>query len=241
MNIEEVLRQFGLKTREITLYLGNLELGPTTVSNLARKTGIKRTTIYDIFLGLSAKGLMQQTKKGRKRLISAADPATLFTLLNEKKAALNEVMPLLKSLISTAGSKPSAQYYEGGEGLKEIYRDTLHYTGELQAFVSENIIHLLGRDFSNEYIKKRHQQKIVVRAIGPDTSELRAYKKQDRAFLKQTRLVEARKFPFSIEMNIYGNKVAFMSFKEKIGIIIESNDIANNMRLLFELAWRGSR
>ena len=41
-------------------------------------------------------------------------------------------------------------------------------------------------------------------------------------------------------MNIYGNKLAFMSFSESLGLIIESNEIAKNMRFLFELAWRGA-
>jgi hypothetical protein len=40
-------------------------------------------------------------------------------------------------------------------------------------------------------------------------------------------------------MNIYGNKVAFMSFSEQLGLIIESNEIAKNMKFLFELAWNG--
>lgn len=32
-----------------------------------------------------------------------------------------------------------------------------------------------------------------------------------------------------------------MSFKESMGIIIESNEIAANTRLLFELAWQGAK
>jgi len=63
------------------------------------------------------------------------------------------------------------------------------------------------------------------------------YKDLDEKFIKETRLVSADKFLFTIEMMIYGDKVAFISFKEKIGIIIESQDINNNMRAFFELAW----
>jgi len=161
-------------------------------------------------------------------------------LLDEKKRVLDDVLPQLKSLYNTAGSKPKIRYYEGIEGLKEVYLDTLDYRGELLAFVTENIVEKLGPDFTDKYMTRRVKEKITVRAIGPDTDEIKEYKKQDKVGLKKTRLVSKDKFPFSIEMNIYGNKLSFMSFKEGMGMIIESNEVANNMKLLFELAWTGT-
>jgi len=149
-------------------------------------------------------------------------------------------MPALKSLLNTSGTKPVIRYYEGPEGIKEVYRDTLKYKGELVAFVTENIIAKLGQDFADEYKAKRVKSEITVRVIGPDTPEIIEYKKTDQKDLKETRLVSKDEFPFTIEMNIYGNKLAFMSFTEGLGLIIESNEIARNMKFLFKLAWRGA-
>lgn len=240
MNLNETLAQFGLQNKEDDVYLACLELGQAGVSEIAIKANIKRTTTYDVLANLMRKGLVGQTQKGKKRLFYAEEPEKLSKLLEEKQSKLQEVMPILKSLHNTAGEKPKIRYYEGKDGLKEVYRDTLNYQGELLAFVTENIIKHLGQDFAYEYIKKRQKAKITVRAIAPDTEEMQEYKKNDKEFIKQTRLVPKNKFPFTIEMNIYGNKLAFMSFKEEMGIIIESNEIANNTRLLFELAWKGA-
>lgn len=241
MELNNVLKQFDLNDKESQIYLAMLELGQANVQEIAIKANIKRTTAYDILSSLISQGLIGQTQKGKKRLFYAEEPEKLYKLLEEKREKLNNILPILKSLYNTAGAKPKIRYYEGTAGLKQVYRDTLTYQGELLAFVTENIIKNLGQDFANEYIAKRTKAKISVRAIAPDTEEMINYKKSDKEFIKQTRLVPKEKFPFTIEMNIYGNKLAFMSFKESMGIIIESNAIADNLRLLFELAWSGAK
>lgn len=241
MKIEDVLKQFDLSDKEIKVYLSCLELGQTGVTNLARKAGIKRSTVYDILAELGQRGLIGITQKGKKRRFYAEEPEKLFRLLDDKRAKLEAVMPELKSFYNTAGNKPRIRYYEGVEGLKQVYRDTLGYEGFLHAFVTENIIKHLGQDFADEYKAKRKKAKIFVKVIGPDTEEIKDYKDNDEEDLQATRLVPRKEFPFSIEMNIYGNKIAFMSFKEKIGIIIESNEISSNMNLLFNLAWKGAK
>jgi len=45
---------------------------------------------------------------------------------------------------------------------------------------------------------------------------------------------------FSNEINIFANKVMIASFKDQIGVIIESADVAKTQRAVFELAWLGA-
>jgi len=240
MNLSDQLTQFGLNDKQAIVYLALLELGASSAINLAKKTGILRTTVYDVLIELEKKGLLSQTKKGKKRLFLAEEPENLENILEEKREKLASLMPALKGLLNTSGTKPVIRYYEGLEGIKEVYRDTLKYKGELVAFVTENIISKLGQDFADEYKSKRVKSQITVRVIGPDTEEIKEYKKTDQKDLKETRLVSREKFPFSIEINIYGNKIAFMSFSESLGLIVESNEIAKNMKFMFELAWKGA-
>src|SRR3989344_3084305 len=54
---------------------------------------------------------------------------------------------------------------------------------------------------------------------------------------RETAMVPADKYYFSPEINIYDNKVMIASWKEKLGIIIESHEIADAMKKVFELAW----
>ena len=60
---------------------------------------------------------------------------------------------------------------------------------------------------------------------------------KDNLFCYLSALVPKDSFDFSPEINIYDNKVMIASWKEKLGIIIESHEIADAMKKVFELAW----
>ncbi|EFK95675.1 transcriptional regulator, TrmB [sediment metagenome] len=237
MDINNFLHQFGLSNKESDVYLACLELGSTTVNEISIKANIKRTTTYDVLASLIKQGLIIQTQKAKKRLFYAESPERLKKLLEEKLDKLNQVMPLLKSFCNTIQGKPKIMFYEGRDGLKKVYEDALNYPPEMLAIVTENVLTHLDKDFCDDYIKRRTRLNIRVRAIASENKEMSRYKSEDEKYIKQTKLVAADKFLFTIEMMIYGNKVAFISFKEKLGIIIESEDINNNMRAFFGLAW----
>ncbi|KKU45024.1 MAG: hypothetical protein UX62_C0043G0003 [Microgenomates group bacterium GW2011_GWA2_46_7] len=63
--------------------------------------------------------------------------------------------------------------------------------------------------------------------------------KDNKEELRETIILPRKDFPVSNEINIYQNKVAIMSFgDEKIGIIIESQQIADTQRAIFNLLWK---
>ena len=55
--------------------------------------------------------------------------------------------------------------------------------------------------------------------------------------MRETAIVPADKYYFSPEINIYDDKVMIASWKEKLGIIIESHEISDAMKKVFELSW----
>ena len=67
------LHTLGFSTKEATVYVALLELGTGTVTQIARKAGINRTTGYDILDSLAAKGIVNVTGKEPKQE-SAAEP-----------------------------------------------------------------------------------------------------------------------------------------------------------------------
>lgn len=240
MQINEVLNQFGLQNKENDVYLACLELGYCGVNEIAKKANIKRTTVYDVLAGLKNKGLIGQTINDKKRLFYAESPEKLGQMLEEKQRKLAEIMPFLKSIHNTSGQKPKMRYYEGIEGLKSVYNDILMQNGEILAFIKEDVLNSLGNEFVKEFDKKRKKLNINFKIIGADYDNVIEYAKNDKINNKEIRIVKKEEFPFSLEMNIYGNCVSYVFLEEKIGIIIESTEIANNMRLLFKLAWKGT-
>ena len=70
---------------------------------------------------------------------------------------------------------------------------------------------------------------------------------EDTKRLREIRLVSAQDFDFTNEINIYDHKVAICSFdaglkgeSDMFGVIIESKEVAETQRQIFEMAWRYS-
>jgi sugar-specific transcriptional regulator TrmB len=239
MEIKPVLEQFGLTGRKADVYLAALELGSATVIEIAKKAGIKRTTGYDILMDLEKEGLVSETAKGKKRLFIGEDPEKIKRDLSRKEQLFSEILPQLKSIHNVSGTKPKIRFYEGIEGVKEVYNDTLKYSGEFVAFGSEDVVKILGEHWTYDYIKRRVAKEIRVRAILPHTDYLeKEIQGRDQAQLRTTKLIDRKKYPFSIEIDIYGHsKVALLSSKEMLGIIIESTEIYNTLKFIFEILW----
>jgi sugar-specific transcriptional regulator TrmB len=239
MEIKNVLEQFGLGGKKADVYLAALELGSSTVIDISKKAGIKRTTCYDVLLDLISEGLISETTKGKKRLFVGEDPEKIQRNLKNKERLFSEILPQLQSINNIRGSKPKIRFYEGKEGLKEVYEDTIKHGGEILGFASYDIISVLGKDWANEYLRKRVRAGIYAKGIMPAVEPLmRDFISKDQEQRRSTKVIDPKKYPFSIEINTYGhNRVALMSAKEEIGLIIEGQEIHSTMKLIFQLIW----
>ena len=239
MDIKNTLEQMGLGGKKADVYLAALELGSSSVIEISKKAGIKRTTCYDILLELINEGLISETSKGKKRLFVGEDPEKIQRNLKNKERLFAEILPQLQSINNVRGSKPKIRFYEGKEGLKEVYADTLKYKTEIVGFASDDIMRVLGMDWAMSYLNKRVRKGIWEKMILPGTELLKSeFASKDLEQLRFTKLIDPKKYPFSIEINIYGHQsVALMSAKEEIAVIIEGAEIHNTMKLIFELVW----
>lgn len=235
------LQRIGLNDKEANIYLAALELGESNIQQLAKKSGVRRTTTYDIIESLKSKGLMSRVIRGKKTLFYASDPHKLEDEIEEQKYVLRRILPELLMVANSLDSKPKVRFFEGIEGIKEVYKDTLSYSdGELLAWVSPDAIEAFDLDFlDNDYLPRRVEKKIWVRAIAPEVKKMKGYKEVDEKSLRKTRLADAQMFPLRVEINLYGkNKIAVMSFDEKFGMIIESQRILETLKSIFEMNWK---
>jgi len=239
MEAKKILEQFNLKDKKAEIYLACLELGPATATQIAKRVGIARSSFYEIAEYLINRGLLVQSKKEKKRIFSALNPELLKAEQQEKLNKLEEILPQLKSIYKTTGAKPKIYFYEGLEGINKIHKDTLKYKGEQISFSTEQFLAAKEKQFSREYIKNRVKNKIKARVIGPVSNDFINIKKKDNRELRQTKMIPKDLYDSNVEFLIYGNKVAIINYKENFGFIIESSDVANPLKMVFELIWRG--
>lgn len=238
--LEKDLEKLGLDDKEAKVYLALLELGEGNIQQIAKKSGVKRTTVYDILSSLKEKRLANQLIKNKKTIFFAEDPRKFEENIEERKNTLKKMLPELLSIANRIGGKPKVRYFEGVDGINEIYEDTLRYSDyELIVWGSEKSKYGFGEDFLlGQYVPRRLKKKIWVRAIAVDSPMMRKYKELDEKSLRRTKLIRESNLPLEIEINLYANnKIAMMSFEEKIGLIIESQKIYTTLKSIFEMNW----
>lgn len=231
-------RIFGLNEKETEVYVSALELGEATGFQIYKKTKLKKPTVYYLLDELLKRKLVFLSVRGKKKYYVAEDPSKIKQDIENKLKSFDAVLPQLLSIYNTKVGKPRLRYYEGKEGLKEVYGDTLKYQGEILAFASDGIVSSLGEDFTLDYVKNRAKKRIWMKAIVPDSGKFkRNFIERNFEQLRVTKLVNPKEFGFPIEINIYSNRVAFMSFRDELGLIIESDEIASMMKMLFTFFW----
>lgn len=114
--------------------------------------------------------------------------------------------------------------------------DTLTARSTILGYASVEHQHSFMPGYFPEYYERRMRRGIPVKAILAYTKESFRIKDLDRSHIRVSKIIPL-KFQISPEINIYDDKVAIMSLKEKFGAIIESKDVADAFRKLFELAY----
>ena len=242
LKIEQLLKDSGFLDKEIAIYLAILELGRGTVAEISRKAGINRSTGYVILDSLAGKNLVSVSGKEPKQEYMAESPANLVDYLEtqakkQKNLAesAKEVLPELTSLYNV-GDRPRVFFYEGMAGLEHVYEDSLTSKGDIYSTSTYEEMHETLPKYFSTYYERRAKKKIFVHTFVADTPLARERKARDTIEYRSTSLIPKDKFPVPTDIEIYNNKVMIASWKEKLGIIIESQEIATTLRSVFKLA-----
>lgn len=238
----EFLAKIGLDEKEIRVYLALLKDGAMLPQHIARSTGIKRTTLYEMFPEMIHTGVICEVTQGKRRYFQAVAPNLILRNFEKKYSEIKQGAVDLMALYSLQGLKPNIEIYEGYEGIKRVFKDTLVKNQEIMVYnqVSKYDQKLLDW-VTNEYVPLRVKNNIGVRAIVIE--EEGDVMQSGKNVLRKTRYVPKDRFPFKIEGFIYGSKISFCTTEKggpQVGIVIESKQIADNMRALFNLAWEGA-
>lgn len=235
-----LLTQFGLSDKESAIYVALLELGHADVSSIAQKAGVKRPTAYFVIDDLLRKGFIS-TAAGAVKQFAAENPEKILALERGKISQLEKALPGLVGLSSKSTSKPFVRFFSGIDGVKAVYEESLlqEAGSEMLSWGNAKAVEEGISDFADWYIKRRVENGISLRAIVTDTPYHRAIVARDKDELRQTKLLSKELFTQDVEINVYADKVAMISFVEgeMIGVIIQSRVFTAGHRQMFELLW----
>lgn len=251
MQIQVVLKNFGLSEKEIAVYLALIELGSSSVRTISQKARINRGTTYDILKSLINLGIISYYNKESKQYFIAERPETLLAVIDKKQEELREVkenieesLPLFKTIFEKQGGKPVVKLYEGLIGIRHILEDVLKSMDRVKdktyyVYSSSTVrknVHQAMKDFSNKRIRRRIKVKTI--ALGKGGSTVGLDERKWMQFSKEKGLEDLRS---TYEIIYGGNKVAHISLdnaENPVGVVIENQEIYQTQKLIFEYNWK---
>ncbi len=246
--VVSALSDFGLSDVEIAVYQTLLALGARPASVVAQRSGLKRAHTYNVLQALMQRGIVQEYIKGSVKHFTCSPPQTLVSMMDrreqelaEQRENLEKVLPQLERLQSPVASQPKVRFFQGFEGIKEVYEDMLRYPNEI-IYGATDIAYSWtftkgeGQEWIRRFIKRRAEQNIWWYGIMNRSKEtLEAL--TVRPWLKRkVKLVDNLNLP--VEFQVYATKVAITSTHgEMLAILIENVHIADTMKSVHQAIW----
>lgn len=242
-NIKEILQSLGLLESEVHTYLAAFQNGASTVLELSKRTKLSRQATYLAVDALVQRGLMSTSMQGKKRFYSAEHPAKLLAYAKRKNSEMQEKIGDLERLIpklelQMGGEKPVVRIYEGKEGIKAIIEDMKTSRGKDIVEITD--VGAMFQVLSPEDLKSMRlelkRRGVTVRGLYSGTSSSENIVQADRYVLP------AGEDGFQSHIGIDGNKIQLVTFKGKlISVIVESEGLAQALRILFAYAFQGAK
>jgi HTH-type transcriptional regulator, sugar sensing transcriptional regulator len=239
------LAMLGISHRDLRVYRALLTDKDSSIRRIAGKAGINRGSTYESIKNLSRAGLVSHVTRGARNYYSAAEPAKLQQLLDDKLASLHaaqsdvsHIVDQLKSLQPGTPEATSTQFYDDYEGVAVVLRDVLSTVSRLPdktyyAYSAKALRSHLYVNFPN-FKQRRIALGIFVKVIavgsGGDPLEM-----AERKWIQADPLHETASYSI-----IYGDKVATISLSDTLSpsaVVIDDAGVANLQRLIFERLW----
>jgi len=243
-NLKKALLQLKLTEKEIAAYLALLENGSSSVQDIFRFSGINRVSIYAALDELKQKGLVAESRKGKKRLYVAENPDNLKRLIAHKKEEArieedllqNMILPMLKAIDIRQENKPQIKFFEDANGINKVFDDYILQSREVINCGSyETAIKVISEKEELEYFQEVGKKKIFYRAILEDTPLNRKFAQAGRGIIHTKFLPEETKT--SADIVVAGSVTALISYDREIATIIEDESIAQAIKMYLDFMW----
>ncbi len=240
-NLEALLEAVRIPPSQARAYIAGLELGSASLADIARRSGLSKTTAFEALNDLCKRKFARATRRNTSVTYRMTDPEHMVTLLrnaaSEQAAMIDDVaraVPLFSALLG--GNHPSTQVYEGAdavdgyfahlESVKPKIIDEIVNGDDIYAWIDEKVL-MRAR-------KKYHWQPKTGRVLSSGT------RRNPNPIFVQRRLNPAWGV-FRGNLAIYDSYVSIVTYTKRLTtIIIESKPLADSLRMLFTVAWRAS-
>lgn len=243
----DMLKKIGLTDGEIKVYNSLIDLGPSQIFKIMKKSKVSSSKVYLILDKLMQKGLVSFITEGRKKTYQITNPSNVIALVEEKKQeyenfkkSFEKIIPTIKSKLSNY-EEESAQIHKGIKGLASAYKSVLDEldAGEEYYFFTVNEEEINTPeviDFFKKYHLQRAAKKVKVKgimmpSIGPSNYQTKVLGKFSE--------IKYYNLTMPVGMIIGKNRVLILMFGENpICYEMISKRLTNHYKKFFLKLWK---
>ncbi len=251
--IQTLLQQLGFTDKEAEIYLAILQRGTITPADLAKTTGINRTTVYSVTKELVKKGAINEDLGGEVLHFVALPPQDLNLMLKKEEKKLSEKKYILaKAMGELTQLSKNTKYaipkivFIGEDDLENyLYKQTpvwnesiMKYDGHWWGFQDSSFVSSY-ESWIDWYWKEGSPKSMKLKLLSDQKAESI---KKEKYTNRQIKFWKENK-NFTATTWINGDFVVMIITNQRPHYLVEIHDavLAHNMREIFKGLWKAVR
>lgn len=236
------LTSLGLNEKEAKIYATLLELGTTTVAEIASKSKLKRPTVYLHIDEMAQKGVVEKVRLNNKILYKPTDPSFFDERVSETEKAVQAIKEAY-DIGQLHTGKPRIQIFEGIENVRKIYSEiaeenSMRFWSNVQGL--NPIFHKEWEHMSEKF----QENETTVREIIADNKEVRRISKYYKGIIGSTYSARVATVDGLQNDGAVSSKALYIFRLHEFNsyaVKIEDATIASTYRALFDMAWKTAK
>jgi len=232
--MKEELQKLGMTKSEAIVFELLVKYGEISGSQLAKKSGIDRSTTYNLLDSLNKKGFVSYVIKNGLKTYQLSNPENLKKFAEEKVQIANSLIEEIKKILKKEHQEEIVEIYEGKNAPRVMYN--LYVNQKNQKFLTYGGY---GKMFSTlepemkGYIKKFKENKNSLYAF---ISKDYPNKEKLNVITKNIQQTKFNSIPGGFTVS--SDSVIFHIYDDESKVIlIKNKTVANLMREIYEIAW----
>jgi len=247
---QDALKQLGFTDKEIVVYTTLLEHNTLTPHEIAKLTGINRTTIYSTAKELTKKGILTEDLGNTTRRFIALPPKNLEIIFKKEQKKLEDkklyTMRAIRELsIFTQESKysvPKIVFVEEDGVLDHLYRQTplwnksiIDTNTEYWGYQDASFVKQYESWIDDYWAKESTSHNIILKLLSNEKAEQIKKKKYSNRHIRFWNKTN----DFTATTWIMGDYVTMIVTNQRPHYLVEIHDktLAHNMREVFKGLW----
>lgn len=248
--VSDSLERLGVVGQERELYLLSLQLGPTSVANLATHLSVSRPQAYKLIADLESHGLATfSTHKKFSRTFMVESPSKIQELLRKHNETLAQTsqrlawaLPDLLTKYQQGDLPSSVRLFQGRDQFLKLFfqineeaKDESCFLGSAQDFIA-----FISWAEERRWIADRVARNQRIRCLLFESEDTKTLEKSNEVELRDIRYLKGAK-PFITGFQLFANKVILWQPKAPLAVLIEDAYFVEMLQSLFEKLWEEAK